>query len=89
MDSDFKWILTGLGLSVAILIFFGSFSELIFLIGLIVGVYFLFNMIDDNPTFRNIVIVAIVIIGLVLLIDSENSPECIAINPETCIDYAP
>ena len=46
-------------------------------------------MIDDNPTFRNIVIVVIVIIGLVLLIDSESSPECRAINPDTCIDYAP
>ena len=89
MDSDFKWILAGLGLFVAISIFFGSFSELIFLIAFIVGGYFLFNMIDDNPTFRNIVIVVIVIIGLVLLIDSESSPECRAINPETCIDYAP
>jgi len=89
MDSDFKWILTGLSFFVAISIFFGSFSELIFLFAIIVGGYFLFNMIDDNPTFRNIVIVAIVLIGLILLIDSENSPECKAINQETCMDYAP
>ncbi len=85
---DIKWPLIGIGLFIAIQIFFGEWMVILGFVGGVLLLFLFFQAYDNISSFRYIIIAITVVIGIIIFIES-NDRSCTA-SPEACMDsYEP